>query len=170
MVALAGEVADGLLTNVVSPYYIANFTAQQFHDAAHKAGRDPKQLELTAITTCCAHDDRSTALGYARATFMQRFRNNPDRLIETQRPEYRDELVALKDLMKRGEIDRAQEQVSEPLATSFVAAGNGADIRHALDNYFTAGCTRVIVAPFPRGRASAERLIKALADEEYQRM
>ena len=51
MVALAGEVADGLLTNVVSPYYIANFTAQQFHDAAHKAGRDPNQLELTAIAT-----------------------------------------------------------------------------------------------------------------------
>jgi hypothetical protein len=54
--------------------------------------------------------------------------------------------------------------VSEPLATSFVGAGNGDDIRRTLDNYFTAGCTRVIVAPFPRGKASAERLIRALAD------
>jgi alkanesulfonate monooxygenase SsuD/methylene tetrahydromethanopterin reductase-like flavin-dependent oxidoreductase (luciferase family) len=164
MVALAGEVADGLLTNVVSPYYIANFSAQQFHVAARKAGRDPKQLELTAIATCCAHNERSTALGYARATFMQRFRSNPSRMIETQRPEYRDELVALSDLIKRGEVQRAQEQISEPLATSFIAVGNGADIRRALDSYFTAGCTRVIVAPFPCGRASAERLIKALGD------
>jgi alkanesulfonate monooxygenase SsuD/methylene tetrahydromethanopterin reductase-like flavin-dependent oxidoreductase (luciferase family) len=164
MVALAGEIADGLLTNVVSPYYIANFSAQQFHDAARKAGRDPNRLELTAIATCCAHDDRATALRYARATFMQRFRSNGDRMIETQRPEHRDELVALKELVKRGEIERAQEQVSEPLATSFVAAGNGDDIRRTLDSYFTAGCTRVIVAPFPRGRASVERLIKALAD------
>ena len=170
MVALAGEVADGLLTNVVSPYYIANFSAQQFHDAARKAGRDLNQLELTAIATCCAHEDRSTALGYARATFMQRFRSNPDRMIETQRPEHRDELVVLRDLIRRGEIERARDQISEPLATSFVAAGHGADIRRALDDYFTAGCTRVIVAPFPRGRASAERLIKTLAAEEYQRM
>ena len=164
MVALAGEIADGLLTNVVSPYYIANFSAQQFHDAARKAGRDPNRLEFTAIATCCAHDDRSTALGHARATFIQRLRGNPNRMIETQRPEHRDELLALKDLVARGEIERAQEQVSEALATSFVGAGNGDDIRRTLDNYFTAGCTRVIVAPFPRGKASAERLIRALAD------
>jgi alkanesulfonate monooxygenase SsuD/methylene tetrahydromethanopterin reductase-like flavin-dependent oxidoreductase (luciferase family) len=164
MVTLAGEVADGLLTNVVPPYYIANFSAQQFHDAARKAGRDPKRLELTAIVTCCADDDRSTALGYARATFMQRFRSNPSRMIETQPPEHREELVALRDLISRGEVQRGQEQVSEPLATSFIALGKGADIRRALDNYFTAGCTRVIVAPFPRGKASAERLIKALGE------
>jgi 5,10-methylenetetrahydromethanopterin reductase len=163
MVTLAGEVADGLLTNVVSPYYIANFTAQQFRDAARKAGRDLQRLELTAIATCCAHDDRQTALGYARATFMQRFRGNPDRMIRTQRPEYREELLALKDLVSRGESARAQERVSEPLATSFIAAGNGADIRRTLDDYFSAGCTRIIVAPFPRGRESAERLITALA-------
>ena len=57
-------------------------------------------------------------------------------MIETQRPEYRDELVALRDLIKRGEIERAQDSVSEPLATSFIAAGNGADIRHALERLF----------------------------------
>jgi hypothetical protein len=85
-------------------------------------------------------------------------------MIETQRPEHRDELLVLKDLVARGEIERAQEQVSEPLATSFVGAGNSDDIRRTLDSYFTAGCTRVIVAPFPRGKASAERLIRALAD------
>jgi alkanesulfonate monooxygenase SsuD/methylene tetrahydromethanopterin reductase-like flavin-dependent oxidoreductase (luciferase family) len=170
MVALAGEVADGLLTNVVSPYYIANFTAQHFRDAAHKAGRDPSQLELVAIVTCCAHDDRLTALGYARTTFMQRFRANPVRMVETQHPQYRDELVLLRDLMDRGDIERARDRVSEPLATSFIAAGSGADIRRALDSYFTAGCTHVIVAPFPPGRASAERLIKALTDEELGKL
>ncbi len=119
---------------------------------------------MTAIATCCAHDDRQTALRHARVTFMQRFRSHPDRMIDTQRPEHREELLALKDLVSRGEIERAQEQVSEPLATSFIAAGNGDNIRRTLDDYFSAGCTRVIVAPFPRGRASVERLIGALAD------
>jgi hypothetical protein len=54
--------------------------------------------------------------------------------------------------------------VSEPLATSFVAAGTGKDIWRTINEYFTAGCTRVIVAPFPRGKVSALRLIKALSD------
>jgi alkanesulfonate monooxygenase SsuD/methylene tetrahydromethanopterin reductase-like flavin-dependent oxidoreductase (luciferase family) len=164
MVALAGEIADGLLTNVVPPYYVANFSVQQFRDAARKAGRDPNGLEITAIATCCAHNDRATALRFARSTFMQRFRSNPGRMMETQPPEYRDELAALKDLVQRGDSERAQEQVSEPLATSFIAAGNRDDLRRTIDAYFSAGCSRVIVAPFPRGKASAERLINALAD------
>jgi alkanesulfonate monooxygenase SsuD/methylene tetrahydromethanopterin reductase-like flavin-dependent oxidoreductase (luciferase family) len=164
MVALAGEVADGLLTNVVSPYYVANYSTQQFRDAARKAGRNPDQLEVTAIATCCASDNRDEALAHARATFMQRFRSNPDRMIQTQSPDFRDELLALKMLVERGETQRAREQVSERLATTFVAAGSGKDIRKAIAQYFSAGCTRVIVAPFPRGRASAERLINALAD------
>ncbi|MBM4261524.1 MAG: LLM class flavin-dependent oxidoreductase [Deltaproteobacteria bacterium] len=164
MVALAGEVADGLLTNVVSPYYVANFSTHQFRDAARKAGRNPDALELTAITTCCANDNRAEALSHARATFMQRFRSNPDRMIGTQSPKFHDELRELKDLVERGETKRAQEQISEGLATTFVAAGSGADIRKTIDEYFSAGCTRVIVAPFPRGRDSAERLIRALSD------
>lgn len=164
MVALAGEVADGLLTNVVSPYYIATFTTQQFRDGARKAGRNPNDLELTAIATCCASENRTDALAHARATFMQRFRSNPDRMIGTQSPQFHEELRELKNLVERGEVKRAQELVSEGLATTFVAAGNGKDIRKTIDEYFSAGCTRVIVAPFPRGRDSAQRLIRALAD------
>ncbi len=164
MVALAGEVADGLLTNVVSPYYIANHTAQQFRDGARKAGRNPDGLELTAIATCCPSEDRAEALDHARATFMQRFRSNPVRMMETQAPEFQEELRALKSLVETGKAERAQEEVSEGLATSFVAAGNGKDIWRTIESYFTAGCTRVLVAPYPRGKETAQRLIKALAD------
>lgn len=164
MVALAGEVADGLLTNVVSPEYMANHMAQQFRDAARRAGRRLDGLELIAIATCCTADSREEALEYARATFMQRFSANPARMIETQGPEFRAELRSLKELLDRGERVRALEQVSEALATSFVAAGNGQDIWRKINDYFAAGCTRVIVAPFPRGKTSALRLIEALAD------
>ncbi|MDH3442532.1 MAG: LLM class flavin-dependent oxidoreductase [Deltaproteobacteria bacterium] len=164
MVALAGEVADGLITNVVSPYYIANHTAQQFRDGARKAGRDPDSLEFTAIATCCPSEDYAEALSHARAIFMQRFRSNPVRIIETQSPEFHEELRALKSLIESGKAERAQEEVSEGLATSFVAAGNGKELWRTIESYFSAGCTRVLVAPYPRGKESAERLITALAD------
>jgi 5,10-methylenetetrahydromethanopterin reductase len=164
MVALAGEVADGLITNVVTPYYIANFQTERFFDSARKAGRDAKSLELIAIVTCCVGDDRDEALVHARSTFMQRFRSNPDRMIETEPPEFREELLALKESVARGRAERAQQELSEPLVTSFVAVSNGKDLGSILDRYFAAGCTGVAVAAYPRGRASVERLLRAFAE------
>lgn len=163
MVALAGEVADGLITNVVTPYYIANFQAERFFDGARKAGKDANNLELIAIVTCCVADDRAEALAHARSTFMQRFRSNPDRMIETEPPEFRDELLALKDSLEHGAAERAQQELSEPLVTSFVAVSNGKDIWSILNRYFAAGCTGVAVAAYPRGKAFVGRLLHALA-------
>jgi len=163
MVALAGEMADGLITNVVTPYYIRNFQVEQIRSAAQKAGRDPNSLELMAIVTCCPADDREAALAHARSTFMQRFRSNPARMFETQEPKFRAELLALRDLLDRGEIERAQQEASEPLVTSLIAVGNGKDLWSTLDRYFAAGCTRLAVAAYPRDRVSVERLLKVLA-------
>lgn len=165
MTALAGEVADGLITNVVTPHYIANSQVEWLHDAARKAGKDLKNLELMAIVTCCPSDNRTEALGHARSAFMQRFQTNPDRMIEVQRREFRDELFALKDLLARGEAERAHQEVSEPLVTSLIAVGDGKEIWNTLDRFFSAGCTGVAVAPYPRTRASVERILKTLAVE-----
>jgi 5,10-methylenetetrahydromethanopterin reductase len=164
MVTLAGEVADGLITNVVTPDYIANVQVERLYEGARKVGKNAKSLELIAIVTCCAAADRAEALAHARSTFMQRFRSNPARMIETQQPEFRDELLALNELLARGEAERAQHEVSEALVTSFVAVGgDGKEIWSALNRYFAAGCTRVAVAAYPRDRASVERLLHALA-------
>lgn len=163
MVALAGEVADGLITNVVTPHYISNFQVERLRDGARQAGRDPANLELIAVVTCCPADHREEALAHARSTFMQRFRSNPARMIETQQPQFRDELLALKDLVDRGELEQAQQETSEELVTSFIAAGSGKELWSTIDRYFAAGCTRVAVAAYPRGKASVERLLKALA-------
>ncbi len=162
MVALAGEVADGLMTNVVTPRYIANCQVERLHDGARKAGRDPNTLELIAIVTCCPGDDRGGALAHARAAFMQRFRNNPARMIETQEPEFHDELMALKDMLEHGQAERAQEEASEELVTSFIAVGGGNKMRKTIERYFAAGCTSVAVAASPRDKGSVERLFKAL--------
>jgi hypothetical protein len=83
--------------------------------------------------------------------------------LETQEPIFRDELVALKDWLDRGEIERAQQEASEPLVTSLIAVGNGKDLWSTLNRYFAAGCTRLAVAAYPRDRVSVERLLKVLA-------
>ncbi|MBI4529558.1 MAG: LLM class flavin-dependent oxidoreductase [Deltaproteobacteria bacterium] len=162
MVALAGEIADGLITNVVTPYYISNFQVERLREAAKKAGRGADNLELTAIVTCCPAENRQTALADARSAFMQRFRTNPARMVETQHPDFREELLALKDLVDRGELERAQQEASEQLVTSLIAVGSGNDLLKAVNRYFTAGCTRIALAAYPRDKKSIERLLMAL--------
>jgi alkanesulfonate monooxygenase SsuD/methylene tetrahydromethanopterin reductase-like flavin-dependent oxidoreductase (luciferase family) len=163
MVALAGEIADGLITNVVSPEYIANFQAEQLRAAARRAGRDGDDLELMAIVTCCPAENRGEAIAHARSTFMQRFRSNPVRMIETQRSEFRDELLRLKTLLERREEQRAKEEASEELVTTFVAVGGAKELWNTIDRYFSSGCTRVALAAYPRDKRSVERLLSALA-------
>jgi 5,10-methylenetetrahydromethanopterin reductase len=165
MVALAGEIADGLITNVVSPDYIANFQSEQFRTAARRAGRDPNDLELMAIITCCPAENRGEAIAHARSTFMQRFRSNPLRMIETQRSDFRDQLLMLKTWLERGEEERAKEEASEELITTFIAAGAGKELWNAIDRYFSAGCTRVAVAAYPRDKRGVERLLSVLGVE-----
>ena len=165
MVALAGEIGDGLITNVVPADYIANFQVEQLLSAARKAGRDPANLELMAIVTCCPAEHRGEAIAHARSTFMQRFRSNPLRMIETQRPEFRDQLLMLKNLLERGEEERAEVEASEELVTTLIAVGAGTELWNTIDRYFNAGCTRVAVAAYPRGKKSVERLLSALAGQ-----
>src|SRR5919106_4765234 len=165
MVALAGEIADGLITNVVPADYIANFQVEQLLSAARKAGRDPANLELMAIVTCCPAENRGEAIAHARATFMQRFRSNPLRMIETQRSDFREQLLMLKDLLERGEEERAEVEASEELVTTLIAVGAGTELWNTIDRYFNAGCTRVAVAAYPRGKKSVERLLSALAGQ-----
>jgi len=165
MVGLAGQVADGLITNVVPSQYVANVQAEHFRDAARQAGRNPNNLELLVIVTCCPVEDSREALGHARSYFRYRFQHDPAKKIDILGQDFRDELLALKDLYDRGEQERAQEEASEQLVTSIIAVGGRRDLWNAIDRYFSAGATRIVVACWPRGKAWVERLLKVLAGE-----
>ena len=162
MVKLAGQVADGLILNVVTADYIASFAADHFRSSARAAGRDADALELMAIVTICAGADRAEALSHARATFMNRLAANPTKMVATQ-PEHHDQLRYLADMITHGHRDQAQQEASEALVTSLIATGTPSEVWASIDRYFAAGCTRVVIAPFPRGRAPAEGVLCALA-------
>ena len=162
IIALAGEVADGLLINVVGAEYIANVAAERLATSARAAGRDASQLELTALVTCCLSDDHQAALAQARAMVAHRLRHSL-KMLDTQPPHRHDEIRHVHGLMLAGEPERAAEAVSEELASSIVAFGQPAKIHAAIDRYFAAGCTRVILVAYPRGRDAVDRLRDAVA-------
>jgi alkanesulfonate monooxygenase SsuD/methylene tetrahydromethanopterin reductase-like flavin-dependent oxidoreductase (luciferase family) len=162
IIALAGELADGLIINVVSPEYIAEFAVEQLRSSAATAGRDPGALEVTALVTCCVSDDRDVALSHARAMVAHRLRHSM-KMLDTQPMHRHDEIRRIHAFMQAGERQRAESAVSEGLARSIVVAGPPEEIQAGIDRYFDAGCTRVIVVAYPRSREAASRLRRAIS-------
>lgn len=161
IIALAGELADGLLINVVSPEYIAEAAAERLWTSARAAGRDPLQLELTALVTCCVSEDRAEALDQARAMVAHRLRHSL-KMLDTQPTHRHDEIRYLHGLMLAGERERAAAEVSEGLARSIIVLGSREEILAGIDRYFAAGCTRVVLVAYPRSRGAVNSLRAAV--------
>jgi alkanesulfonate monooxygenase SsuD/methylene tetrahydromethanopterin reductase-like flavin-dependent oxidoreductase (luciferase family) len=162
MTKLAGEVADGIILNVVTADFVRNTVLDRFKSAAQDAGRDPDELEVTALVTCCVADDREEAINQARQTFCFRIRRGLG-MLDILAPEYHEETRYLHNLIQEGKRAQAEQEASEELVTQIMNAGSADDVWAGLQRYFDAGCTRVVTVAFPRARTDIERLISALA-------
>jgi alkanesulfonate monooxygenase SsuD/methylene tetrahydromethanopterin reductase-like flavin-dependent oxidoreductase (luciferase family) len=156
IISLAGEVADGLMINVVSPEYVRDTAIPTFRAAAEEAGRDASDLQVTALVTCSYSEDGDQALSWARAMVAHRLRQSL-KMLDTQPPERHDEIRRVHALMVAGKPAAAEAEVSEELARSIVVAGGVRDLKAGIERYIEAGCTRLILVAYPRGRDAVER-------------
>jgi alkanesulfonate monooxygenase SsuD/methylene tetrahydromethanopterin reductase-like flavin-dependent oxidoreductase (luciferase family) len=163
IIALAGEIADGLIINVVGPEYIERFAIDHFRSSAEASGRNPDELDITALVTCCVAEDRGAALEQARGMVAYRLRNTPTKFLETQPTELHAEAKRVHELIRTGKQDEALRAMSEDLVRALVVAGTREDIISGLDRFASAGCSRIIAVAFPRARRDVERLIDAIA-------
>jgi alkanesulfonate monooxygenase SsuD/methylene tetrahydromethanopterin reductase-like flavin-dependent oxidoreductase (luciferase family) len=161
MTRLAGEVADGIILNVVTADYIRKTILDRFYSAARDAGRDLDDLEVTALVTCCVSDNRDDAIDQARQTFTYRIRRNLG-MLDILPPEHHEETRYLHNLIQEGKREQAEREASEALVTMIMNAGSPDDVWAGLQRYFDAGCTRVLAVAYPRARADIERMISAL--------
>ena len=164
IIALAGELADGLLINVVSPEYIADVAAEHFRSSARAAGRNADELELTALATCCLSLNREEAMTEARAMVAHRLRHSL-KMLDTQPAHRHDEIRHIHSLMQSGQRDRAAAEVSEDLARSIVVLGPPEEIVAGIRRYFDAGCTRVILVAYPRTRSAVDGLCEFIGSQ-----
>jgi alkanesulfonate monooxygenase SsuD/methylene tetrahydromethanopterin reductase-like flavin-dependent oxidoreductase (luciferase family) len=160
---LAGEVADGAIMNVVDPEYVGTFAADRFFSSAEAVGRDPSALELTVIVTCCLTEDREEALARAKRAFLRRTSRNAKKLMDTRGPEAKREIAHLAELLAAGEAERAEKELSDDLVTGTIAIGRASELRAAIDRYYQAGATRVLLAASPLTKAHISELMHALA-------
>jgi alkanesulfonate monooxygenase SsuD/methylene tetrahydromethanopterin reductase-like flavin-dependent oxidoreductase (luciferase family) len=163
ILALAGEIADGAILNISTPWYLREVALGQVRAGAERAGRDPDAFDITSVVTCCVGDDRHAVLRNARAAFMERLSGSGVHILRGQPPEVRPELERLRQMIHDGQSERASEQLSDDVVTSLIAAGTPNEVRALLQRHLEAGSTRVLVAPFPRTRSVIEKTLEALA-------
>jgi alkanesulfonate monooxygenase SsuD/methylene tetrahydromethanopterin reductase-like flavin-dependent oxidoreductase (luciferase family) len=162
LVTLAGEIADGLIVNVVSPEYISDVVMEHFRAGARSVGRDPERLHVTSLITCVVTDDEAIGFREARAMVGHRLRAST-RMIDTQPAHRHDEIRAVHALMRAGDREAAEATVSVELARSIVTYGGSEEIAAGIDRHFAAGATRVVCVAYPRSREAVDRLCTALA-------
>jgi probable F420-dependent oxidoreductase len=66
MTQLAGEIADGVFGFLPTPSFIQDHVIPNVAIGAAKAGRDPSEIEVTALVICSVSHDREEALRRAR--------------------------------------------------------------------------------------------------------
>jgi alkanesulfonate monooxygenase SsuD/methylene tetrahydromethanopterin reductase-like flavin-dependent oxidoreductase (luciferase family) len=66
MLQMGGEIADGLLTYLVTPRFITEHVLPNVAKGAERAGRDPSDVEVTALVICSVSEDREEAIRRAR--------------------------------------------------------------------------------------------------------
>ncbi|CQD18135.1 luciferase-like protein [Mycobacterium lentiflavum] len=66
MLRLAGEVGDGVLGFLPTPTFIQQHVLPNVAAGAAKVGRDPSEIDVTALVICSVSDDREAALRRAR--------------------------------------------------------------------------------------------------------
>lgn len=167
MLELSAKIADGSIMNVVPARYVADFAAEHYFQSARTAGRDVDALELTAIVTCCVNADRAHAFEDARRAFVSRLRTNPAKMIDLRPREHQRELAPIIALIDAGRIDEAEEAIPFEIVTDTIAAGEPQEVIAAIDRFYAAGCTRVLIAPYPRTPESVRDALGALAPQTH---
>lgn len=66
MLRLAGKMADGVLGFFLSPRFVEEQWAPYVAEGAADAGRDPADIDLTALVLCSVSEDREQAMRLAR--------------------------------------------------------------------------------------------------------
>ncbi|MDE0343199.1 MAG: LLM class flavin-dependent oxidoreductase [Deltaproteobacteria bacterium] len=149
MSRLAGRLSDGVLINMANPPEIRRI-AENVHEGARLAGKDPDALEIVCKVRCCVARDRQAArqaLGriltyYALADYYR------DLLT---RMGFGEEVTAIRDAWRASGFHAAAAQVTDRLFDGLPLVA-GASVDEVLDKvraYGEAGATRVILPYVP---------------------
>ncbi len=164
MIALAGELADGVIFNLF-PLARYPHAMNALRRGAAKAGRDESGLEVCHFTTSYLSDDRAAALHEAKR-MLARYANLPFYGKMLAASGFKSEVAAVRAAWKTKDVAAAERAVSDEMADAVMLVGDPAACRERLLAYRMAGANLTIVFPNPVGEsraAAVERMLTGIA-------
>ncbi|WP_119072559.1 LLM class flavin-dependent oxidoreductase [Aggregatilinea lenta] len=149
MMALAGEIADGVLLNyLVSPAY--NATAlENLEKGAKLSGRTVDEIDRPQLVVCSVDSDRKKALDGARKLVTQYLGQQPH--IMKASGVSSDVLDEIHQVLTwpatEEQIERAMELVPDDVVQLITASGTPDEVRAKVREYISAGCTCPVLYP-----------------------
>ena len=149
MLALAGEIADGVLLNyLVSPAYNAR-ALEQIEKGARLSGRDVDDIDRPQLVVCSVDRDRKRALNGARKLVTQYLGQQPH--IMKASGVAQDLLDEIHQVLTwpatEEQIERAMELVPDDVVQLITASGTPDEVRAKVREYVSAGSTCPVLYP-----------------------
>jgi probable F420-dependent oxidoreductase len=133
MCELVGEIADGVLYNVLStPRYVREFAAPHRERGAARSGRNLATLERAAAITAAVHEDAVTARRWARH-HIAFYSVIPYFDVMFELHGFQREAAAIRDAAAQGDPGGMIEAVSEEMIDTFAIAGTPDQCRRQLE-------------------------------------
>ena len=142
MVALSGEVADGVLLNWTAASYLAK-VAQQVHDAARAAGRDSSAVDIAGYVRVAVGPDEAAArkalqrqiASYVSYSYYRDFFATCGFSAEMQ-------------AAARGDSDAAAKAITKAMQDEVAVVGTGEHCRAEIERRRGLGLQLPVIAPF----------------------
>jgi probable F420-dependent oxidoreductase len=161
MLRLAGEVADGVILNLIGPEHLPVLLAE-VAAGAHSAQRDPSDIEVVIRLQVAVNVSPEEARYSARSAFGPYVAasgyNTLYRWIGFER-----EADAVAEAMQRGSREEVQAAISDDLADALLVYGSAAECRRRFDDYLARGADTIVTIPLTSSAEGCWETLTALA-------
>lgn len=152
MLALAGEVADGLLTASITTPDFVRYARELMAEGATRAGRDPDDIDVGCTIVASIDEDPRRGRDGAReiagmylANKVQNIRGAADVLLQKAGLTF-DEIAPVAEAMEQGGRLAAKEAVTDAILDKVKPiAGTPTECVERIREYRAAGCTHIML-------------------------
>lgn len=163
MLRLGGEIADGVLLNIVSPEYVKE-AVEQVRKGAEASGRSLSDIEIASFLPVCLNKDGAKSAAALKKVIAY-YLNAPFYGEIASHYGFESDVKAVRANWATGDREKTLASVSDELLNSVAYCGTNEGLLLRLAQYKSAGLTLPVLNPCSIGvdyKESIERCLQAL--------
>jgi probable F420-dependent oxidoreductase len=151
MIALAGELCDGLLGYFYSPAYLERVVRPHLEKGARRAGRSLDGFDLTLALPALVSDLREAHDLVRPQVVMYATAGSPSYNTIMELSGFGRELTAMREHLAHGDMVGAVQAVTDAMVDTFTFSGTATAVRRRVASVLGAGVSSVYLLPVPPG-------------------